>query len=368
MHYDMDAFYASVELRENPRLQGKPVVVGQNVVTTASYEARKFGIKSAMSVGEAKKLCPNLICLPVRKNYYGEVAGKIQGLVKKLTHKIEFIALDEGYVDITRILPAYPSREYFAKRFQKGIKENLNLTCSVGIGYNKLSAKIASDINKPAGIAIFETREEFIGYLKDKKVSILPGVGKKMTSELKEMGIELVVDVYPYSLMELVARLGRGRGELIYQYSRGYDYREVDYKRKTHSIGNENTFKYLVETREEVVKEMESLFDHTYNRLIKKDYLCKTIIIKVRYEDRHTITRSKTFDRSIKNRILLHEAMDELLEGIEVDNRIKLLGVSFGNLSKKVSRQLSFGERESLRKKVDIEILKEKINVIKKKG
>lgn len=372
MHYDMDAFYASVEIRENPSLRGKPIVVGENIVTTASYEARKFGVKSAMPLPEARRLCPNLISLPVRKGIYGEVSAKIQELVRRITEKTEFIAFDEGYLDLTEVIEGYPSREYFAKRFQRGIEKNTQLTCSVGVGYNKLTAKIASDINKPGGIYIFRSREEFVEYIREKDVRILPGVGKKMVEELRgKLQIERVGDVYRYSLTELIATLGRSRGELIYQYSRGYDYREVDYKRKTHSIGNENTFKYYLETREEIDKEMEALFEKTYDRLKNKGFLCKTVVVKVRYSDRKTITRSKTFEAYTGDRIDLHEAMSGLIEEVEeTDERksIRLLGVSFGNLSKHRERQLTFQEREKLSKKVSLELLREKINTIQKKG
>ena len=293
MHYDMDAFYASVEIRDNPSLAGKPIVVGENIVTTASYEARKYGVKSAMPVAEARRLCPNLTVIPVSKGKYSKVSEGIQELVKRVTDKVEFIAFDEGYIDLTEVIDKYPGKDYFAKRFCQGIENNTGLTCSVGMGYNKLTAKIASDINKPGGIYTFRNREEFVEYIWEKGVEILPGVGKKLVEDLKrKMAIEKVKDAYSYSLTELISELGKSRGELLYQYSRGYDYREVDYKRKTHSIGNENTFKYYLETQEEMDKEMEGLFEKTYERLASKKFLCKTVVVKVRYYDRKTITRS----------------------------------------------------------------------------
>lgn len=368
MHYDMDAFYASVEIRDNPRLKGKPIVVGENIVTTASYEARKYGVKSAMPVAEARKLCPNLITVPVSKGKYAEISAGIQELVRRLTDKIEFIAFDEGYLDISDVITSYPGKKYFAERFKRGIWENTGLTCSVGIGYNKLTAKIASDINKPGGIHIFYSREEFVEYIREKSVRILPGVGKKMSEDLKKrLDIKYIGDVYRYSLTELIAELGKSRGELLYQYSRGYDYREVDYKRKTHSIGNENTFRYYLETREEAEKEMEELFEKTYERLVKKEFLCKTVVVKVRYSDRQTITRSKTFDDYTRERIQLHEAMTDLMEEVEINRSIRLLGISFGNLSKNRARQLTLGDRERLKKKVDVEVLREKIKSMEKK-
>ena len=148
MHYDMDAFYASIEINRNPKLKNKPLVVGENIVTTASYEARKYGIHSAMKVSDAKLLCPKLIAIPVDKKEYIRISNEIHNLILKITNKVEFIATDEGYIDLTGIVKP-ENKIQFALKFKERIKELTNLTCSVGIGFNKLSAKIASDINKP---------------------------------------------------------------------------------------------------------------------------------------------------------------------------------------------------------------------------
>jgi len=161
MHYDMDAFYASIEINRNPKLKNKPLVVGENIVTTASYEARKYGIHSAMKVSDAKLLCPKLIAIPVDKKEYIRISNEIHNLILKITNKVEFIATDEGYIDLTGIVKP-ENKKQFALKFKERIKELTNLTCSVGIGFNKLSAKIASDINKPFGIYIFENEKDFI--------------------------------------------------------------------------------------------------------------------------------------------------------------------------------------------------------------
>ena len=164
MHYDMDAFYASIEINRNPKLKNKPLVVGENIVTTASYEARKYGIHSAMKVSDAKLLCPKLIAIPVDKKEYIRISNEIHNLILKITNKVEFIATDEGYIDLTGIVKP-ENKIQFALKFKERIKELTNLTCSVGIGFNKLSAKIASDINKPFGIYIFENEKEFLKYI-----------------------------------------------------------------------------------------------------------------------------------------------------------------------------------------------------------
>ena len=244
MHYDMDCFYASIEIRDNPKYQGLPLVVGGGVVTTASYEARKYGIYSAMSTFEAKKLCPNLLIVPVNKDKYIRVSQKIQNLVLKITEKVEFIALDEGYVDISEIAPKFSSLEEFAEKFKKRIKYHTGLTCSVGIGINKLSAKIASGINKPGGKYIFNSQIEFVNFLKNKDIKIIQGVGNKLKELLNKEGINKVEDLYNYSLNELINKYGKSRGELLYLSCRGIDYSEIEYQRATHSIGNENTYRF----------------------------------------------------------------------------------------------------------------------------
>lgn len=342
MHYDMDCFYASIEMRDNPKYRGVPLVVGGGVVTTANYEARKYGIHSAMSVFEAKKLCPNLLVIPVDKDKYIRVSQKIQNLVLKITKKVEFIALDEGYLDITEVVGRFPSLEKFAEKFKERIKHHTNLTCSVGIGVNKLSAKIASGINKPSGKYIFNTQMEFANYLKDKDIKIIQGVGKKLKEILNRDGIEKVGDLYPYSLNELVSRYGKSRGELLYLSCRGIDYSEVEYQRVTHSIGNENTYRFPLSSEENIIKELEGIFNHSYERLIKKEFISKTVVLKIKFSTGETITRSKTFTRPTDDKQILFESIEALLEGVTINLPIRLLGVSFGNLTKKSIRQLSF--------------------------
>lgn len=341
MHYDMDCFYASIEIRDNPKYKGLPLVVGGGVVTTASYEARKYGVHSAMSVFEAKKLCPSLLIVPVDKNKYIKISQKIQGLVLKITDRVEFIALDEGYVDITEIVKKFPSLESFADRFKERIKYHTSLTCSVGIGVNKLSAKIASGINKPGGKYIFASQMEFVEYIRTKNIEIIQGVGKKLREILNRDGIYKVEDIIPYSLQELVNRYGKSRGELLYLSSRGIDYSEIEYKREIHSIGNENTYRYPLDSEESIQKELEDIFEYSYKRLIRKELIAKTVILKVKYADGTLITRSKTLGIPTDIKTTLFENFETLLDEIE-NKPIKLLGVSFGNLIKKSIRQLSF--------------------------
>lgn len=342
MHYDMDCFYASVEIRDNPKYKNKPVVVGERIVTTASYEARKYGVHSAMSIYEAKKLCPNLIIIPVDKEKYIKISEKIQSLIYKITEKCEFIALDEGYIDLTGIILNFESAKKFAEKFKKRIYFHTNLTCSVGIGYNKMSSKLASGINKPSGMYIFTSKEEFVNYIVDKNIKIIQGVGKKFLLELNRNNIYKVKDIENYSLKELVSQYGKSRGELLYLASRGIDYSEVDYKKPTHSIGHENTYRFPIEFFDVIEKEMIEIFERSYKRLIENSFFTRTIILKIKYVDDELITRSKTLSVATDNKNNLILEAEELLENIEFNKKVRLIGISFGNLTKKTTRQLSF--------------------------
>lgn len=342
LHYDMDAFYASVEIRDNPKLRNKPVVVGESIVTTASYPARKYGIHSAMSIMEARKLCSQLVIVPVNKEKYMEISNFIHSLIEKVSKKVEYIALDEGFLDITNIIEKYSSKQYFAQKFKERIYKNTGLTCSVGIGYNKLSAKIASDINKPNGYYIFNNSDEFIKYIENKNIKIIPGVGKKLLSLLGRNNIKYPKDIYKFSLKELISKYGKSRGFLLYYYSRGIDDSPVERDRKSVSIGNENTYRYPLTTEEELIREYSSIFERTYERLKKKEYLCSSVGIKIRYENFKTITRSKNLFFKTDDKILIFSTVQYLMEDIEIKENIRLVGIFFNNLVKKkdVKKQL----------------------------
>ena len=326
MHYDMDAFYASIEINRNPKLKNKPLVVGENIVTTASYEARKYGIHSAMKVSDAKLLCPKLIAIPVDKKEYIRISNEIHNLILKITNKVEFIATDEGYIDLTGIVKP-ENKIQFALKFKERIKELTNLTCSVGIGFNKLSAKIASDINKPFGIYIFENEKDFIEYISDKKIKIF-----------------LVKDVFKYSLDYLVKKYGKSRGENLYCSVRGINHDEVEYEREIHSIGNEETYSIPLQTISELEREFNSLFEYTYQRLIKNNVFSQSITVKIRYTSFKTYTKSKKLKFATKDKDFLYNEMLELLNLFELEDEIRLLGIYFGDIKRNTLIQLSINE------------------------
>lgn len=341
MHYDMDAFYSSIEERENPKLKGKPFVVGMGVTCTASYEARKYGVRSAQPVFEAKKLCPNLIVLPVNMELYEDVSNLIHSLVLKITHKVEFIAKDEGYIDLTGIVKnEEEAKRKFGERFQKRIKEITGLTCSVGIGYNKLTAKIASDINKPAGLYIFNRESEFIKYISNKPVRIIPGVGKKFCEELNSQGVTTVEDVRKFSYLELNRKYGNSRADMLYYYSRGIDDSPVEYIRKPHSLGSENTYRDSLQGEERILLEFDQLFKKIYERLIEERLFCRTANIKIRYSDFKTITRSISLGGYTNSYRVIKESLDKLISELEDFNNIRLVGFSLSNLSENFAKQL----------------------------
>jgi len=342
LHYDMDCFYAAIEVLDNPSFKDKPLAVAGGVVTTASYEARKYGVHSAMKTSDAKKLCPNLIVLPVNKDKYAQVSRTIQKLVLNITYKIEFISFDEGYIDITDVIDKYPSFEHFGKKFRERIHKLTRLTCSVGIGYNKLTAKIASNIKKPGGQYIFKSPEDFVMYIKKKDIGIIPGVGKKFLEILHGHSIYKVEDIYGYGAEKLSQLFGPSRGAFVYNSVRGIDHSPVEYNRATHSIGNENTFTSPLLTEEEIKREFDRVFDHSYERLIRRNFTCKTVSLKVRFSDMHTITRSKTFFEASDSYDKLKITLEELLDNEEINDPVRLIGVSFGNLVEKGKVQLTF--------------------------
>lgn len=361
MHYDMDAFYASIEIRDKPYLKGKPVIVGRRVITTCNYEARKFGLHSAMSVTVARRLCPQGIYLPVDKDRYIVEAEKIQKLILKLSTNVEFIAFDEGFVDITHLEDKFEDMEAFATTFRKRIFKHTGLTCSVGIGYNKLSAKLASEVNKPNGQYIIKNENEFKNYIFDKDIKILPGVGKKTQEVLREKNIHKVSDLLNYSLLHLQGLFGHIKGQLLHEYALGIDTRPVkrDYKYK--SIGNETTYARTVHDQDFVFQTLDDIFNKVIKRLEKKFYHAKTATIKIRYGDRQTFTRSKSLKNHSNNKQDLRNLYLDLKEQLIIDKPVMLAGFSLSNLVVKKEEQLTFESVPKLRKKKTILELQDKI-------
>ena len=338
IHIDMDAFYASVEQRDNPEYRGKPLIVGGSpegrggVVAAASYEVRKFGVRSAMSSKKAKQLCPHAIFVFPRFSAYKEVSQKIREIFHRYTDIIEPLSLDEAYLDVTEDKQGIGSAIEIAKEIKKAIKEELNLTASAGVSSSKFVAKIASDINKPDGLT-------FIGPSKiEAFMEVLPvekffGVGKVTSDKMKKMGIHIGADLKKLSEDELVKHFGKV-GHFFFRIVRGIDNREVQPDRETKSIGAEDTFSYDLTDIEEMNVELDKIANVVYERLNRYQLKGRTITLKIKYHDFKQITRNQSFPNGIGDLHVIKDTAKNLLLKTQVrDKKIRLLGISLSNFN-----------------------------------
>lgn len=349
LHYDMDAFFASIEQRDNPSLRGKAIAVGSGVVTTASYEARKFGVKSAMAMANAKRLCPHLKVVYPRKNFYFLEGEKIQNLIKKVIKIYEFTSVDEGYLDITQfILAENQTRarkiskiKRFIKKFKEYIYKNMNLTCSVGIGFSKVSAKIASDANKPNGFFIFEDKNHFVNYIFEKDFSIIPGIGKKTKEILNfDFGATKVSQLYEISRNELIRKFGASRGEYIYDVIRGEHFSKINVDKKRKSYGYEITFNQNVNEIYELQEELRAQVEKICQKLKEKKEFVKTITVKIKYSDFTGHTRSKTLENTTNDEKLIYKVALENFSHFVKKDEVRLIGIYVSNIFKRSFIQL----------------------------
>lgn len=339
LHIDMDAFYASVEIRENPQLRGKPVVIarhpresgGRGVVTTASYEARKYGIHSAMPAQKAYELCPHAIFIPGRYDLYRQISRQVREIFRKYTDLIEPLSLDEAYLDVTENKPNIKSATIIAHRIQKDIWEKLRLTCSAGVSYNKFIAKVASDFKKPAGITVIPP-EDAHNFLMALPIEKFYGVGTKTVERMHELGINKGEDLYQKSELELIQEFGK-MGYSLYRKVRGIDDSPVSPVRDRKSVGKENTFADMLRTEEEVVQQLRILSSEVMEALQKNQKHGKTVVLKVRYEDFETLTRRKTYPHYIKDDSQLFIIAEDLWDEIgSLAKGVRLLGITVTGL------------------------------------
>src|ERR1700704_6544565 len=283
VHIDMDAFYASVEQRDDPQLRGKPVVVAwrgsRSVVCAASYEARKFGVRSAMPAIRAERLCPNAIFLPPDFPRYRAVSRQVREIFKRHTDLIEPLSLDEAYLDVSENKTRWPTATQVARAIREQIRTELSLTASAGVAPNKFLAKIASDWRKPDGLFVIQP-EEVDSFLLPLPVSRLPGVGKVTEEKLKNLEVQTVADLRRVDLATLDARFGR-YGVRLYELARGIDNSEVVPDRPTQSISAEDTFEQDV-----LLTEMEpmirKLAEHTWTASRKESRMARTVVLKLK--------------------------------------------------------------------------------------
>ncbi len=341
IHVDMDCFYAQVEMRDNPKYQNKPVIISgppntRSVVCTASYEARKFGVHSAMSATRAHKLCPSGIFIPPNFQKYREVSKQIHEIFHRYTQVIEPLSLDEAYLDLTDETKQI-SATLIAKEIQKAIYEELNLTCSIGVSYNKLLAKIGSDFKKPGGITIIEPHRA-TKFLENLPIEVYPGVGRKARKKLYEYAIYTGKDFKKID-QEKCEKLFGKLGVSLFQYVRGVDNREVNANRIAKSIGCEYTMQVDLKSKEEIRDELKKIATETFRRIQKQEKCFKTITLKIKFDDFSQITRAKTLPFYEYNEEILFQVSCELLKNEEINSLVRLVGITVSTLEAKKEMQ-----------------------------
>jgi DNA polymerase-4 len=335
IHIDMDAFYASIEQRDHPEWRGKPVIVGggfhkRGVVSTCSYEARKYGVHSAMPGSTAKRLCPNGIFVPVDMPKYVKVSRRIQSIFHEFTDLVEPLSLDEAYLDVSANKVNCPSATIIAQMIRRRIKEETALTASAGVSYNKFLAKIASDMQKPDGLTVI-LPEQAEALLDELPVGKFFGIGKVTAEALNRIGIKYGRDLKRFTLDELVARFGKP-GNWYYNIVRGIDHSPVnpDWQRK--SLGRETTFEEDIGDLHEIRKVIYELSEDVSKHLRRYGLEGRTVTLKVRYGDFSTVTRSQTFSRLTKEtEIIYNIALDLLSKTVAGERKVRLLGVTVSN-------------------------------------
>jgi len=346
----MDAFYASVEQLDNPALRGKPLAVGggetRGVVAAASYEARKFGVRSAMSGFLAKKRCPDLIFVRPRFERYTEISRKIRSIFHEFTDKVEPLSLDEAYLDVTVNKKGIPSATVIAQLIRQRILEETGLTASAGISINKFIAKVASDYNKPNGQKTVNP-DEVLPFLEHLEIGKFYGVGKVTTEKMYQLGIFTGKDLKEKSIEFLAQHFGKA-GTFYYYVVRGIHNSEVKPDRIVKSVGTEHTFDENLVSEVFMLEKLEDIASELDRRLSKKKIAGKTITLKIKYSDFTVQTRSKTLPYFIAHKSLILEATKELLYQERPKESVRLLGISLSNLNneagekKAVAVQLKF--------------------------
>lgn len=344
IHIDMDAFYASVEQRDNPEYRGKPIVVGGlpegrgGVVATASYEARKFGIRSAMPSKKALQLCPHAIFIRPRFDAYKQASQHIREIFSRYTDLIEPLSLDEAYLDVTTDKLNIGSAIEIAKQIKQAIKDELQLTASAGVSVNKFVAKIASDMNKPDGLKFIGPSgiEAFMELLPVEKFF---GVGKVTAEKMKKMGLHTGADLKKLSEGEMHRHFGRS-GRFYYKIIRGIDDREVQPHRETKSLGAEDTFPYDLTTLDEMYAELDKIAITVANRLERYQLKGRTITLKVKFHDFKQITRNHSSLTPVGDLATISATAKQLMTtNFEEGQRIRLLGISLSNFNEVAVRQ-----------------------------
>ena len=335
IHIDMDAFYASVEQRDNPELRGKPVAVGgghRGVVAAASYEARKFGVRSAMPSVTAKRRCPDIVFVKPRFDAYKEVSNQIRAIFADYTDLIEPLSLDEAYLDVTEDRRNLGSARAIAEEIRRRIREECELTASAGVSYCKFIAKLASDQNKPDGLCVI-TPDKGAAFVATLPVARFHGVGPKTAAKMKRLGIFTGADLAAWTRAQLDAQFGSS-GEWYWKISRGIDDRPVRPDRPYKSVSAKRTFDADERDPARLAAELERVSGYAWARVERAQVIGRTVTLKVKFADFTVITRSKSFALPIANRAEFNEAGQALLSALfPVPKGVRLLGLGLHNLT-----------------------------------
>jgi DNA polymerase IV (DinB-like DNA polymerase) len=340
-HIDMDSFYASVEIQRNPSLKGKPVIVGadpkagtgRGVVSTCSYEARRYGVRSGMPISKAYKLCPNGVYLPVNISLYEKASERIEQILKRYADKVERVGIDEAFIDVTEKVKEYGSAKELALKVKDAIYIQEGLTCSIGVAPNKSVAKIASDFKKPNGLTVVEPNHvgEFLDPL---PVTKIIGVGKKTYSVLMRFGLETIGQVARYPREDLAQVFGKF-GIYLWEVANGIDYSEVQEVGEPKSFSQEHTYEKDTDDQSLVLKTLQLQAENLYRQLVEMQYQYRTVTLKIRFKDFETFIRSRSLPSHTYDKEAIMATVRILLREFENDPRkIRLVGLKVSDLRK----------------------------------
>jgi DNA polymerase-4 len=357
LHVDMDAFFVSVELIDRPQLRGRPVIVGgagdRGVVAAASYEARAFGVHSAMSAARARRLCPHAVFLQGRHGRYAEVSREVMGIFESFTPLVEPLSLDEAFLDVRGATRVHGPPMAIAGAIRRRVLDEVSLTCSVGVAPSKFVAKLASEAAKPRasvagpqpGLGVKLVREDEVeAFLRPMPVSALWGVGPATLDRLHRLGVTTVGELADLQREVVTTALGNAVGLHLHALANGIDDRAVEPDRPIKSVGHEETFARDHHSHATLERELVRLADSVGSRLRRHGLAGRTLTLKVRFSDFHTITRSTTFAGATDSTVTITRAAKELLVGVDPTPGIRLIGISVSGLSDGAARQLSLDD------------------------
>jgi len=344
LHLDMDSFYASVEMHERPDLSGKPVIIGadpkhgtgRGVVSTCSYEARAFGVRSAMPISQAFSLCPDAIFLPPDFPLYARVSSEVMAIIRSRGFRFQQVSIDEAFLDLSPV-GSFSAAEELADQIKTEIFTKLGISCSAGVAPTKLVAKIASDFKKPGGLTVVEPGN-VSAFLAPMPVRKIPGIGIKTEKELHEMGIATIRELGSYDVQKLIARFGRW-GIALHNAAFGIDESDVEERAGVKSVSREMTFADDTSDPQELVRTMNALAAEVHRNLVDEGLRFKTLTVKVRYQGFVTKTKAKTFSHYANDAVTIRTGAQALLRALFDGRKIRLLGLRLSGFEKQDSRQ-----------------------------